>query len=107
LRRVAIAAPTRIGLPLTVYVGVESSDHSATWREAFAAKVTAMPKVMDLCRLAGDVDYLLRASFPDMAAYDAFYKRLTDAVPIKNITSHFVMEHLKQTTAYPIDTKSR
>ena len=64
-------------------------------------------EVMDLCRLAGDVDYLLRASFPDMAAYDAFYNRLTDAVPIKNITSHFVMEQLKQTTAYPIDTKSR
>ncbi len=53
------------------------------------------------------MDYLLRAAFPDMAAYDAFYKRLTDAVPIKNITSHFVMEHLKRTTAYPIDTRTR
>lgn len=107
LRRVAIADPAKIGLPLIVYVGVESPDHSATWREAFAATVTAMPEVMDVCRLAGDVDYLLRASFPDMAAYDTFYKRLTDAVPIKNITSHFVMEQLKQTTVYPIDTKTR
>ncbi len=107
LRRVAIADPAKIGLPLTVYVGVESPDHSAAWRETFAAKVAAMPEVMDVCRLAGDVDYLLRASFPDMAAYDAFYKRLTDEVAIKNITSHFVMEQMKQTTAYPIDTKTR
>lgn len=107
LRRVAIADPSRIGLPLIVFVGVESPDHSAAWREAFAATVIAMPEVMEVCRLAGDVDYLLRAAFPEMSAYDSFYKRLTDAVPIKNITSHFVMEHLKQTTAYPIHTKSR
>jgi Lrp/AsnC family transcriptional regulator len=41
-----------------------------------------------------------------MAAYDLLYRRLTDAVPIRNITSHFAMERLRHTTAYPIDTKS-
>jgi Lrp/AsnC family transcriptional regulator len=39
----------------------------------------------------------------DMAAFDAFYKRLTDAVSLKNVTSHFAMENIKNSTAYPVD----
>ena len=50
---------------------------------------------------------LLRVAVADMSAFDQFYKRLTDAVPIKNVTSHFAMERMKFTTAYPVDTLSR
>jgi len=28
-------------------------------------------------------------------------------VPIKNVTSHFAMERMKFTTAYPVDTNKR
>jgi Lrp/AsnC family transcriptional regulator len=31
---------------------------------------------MDCYRMAGEIDYLLRLVLPDIAAYDAFYKRL-------------------------------
>ena len=57
--------------------------------------------------MAGEIDYLLRVAVADMSAFDQFYKRLTDAVPIKNVTSHFAMERMKFTTAYPVDTLSR
>ena len=42
-----------------------------------------------------------------MAAFDALYRRLTEAVPIKNVTSHFAMERIKATTVYPLDTLTR
>lgn len=105
--RVAIAAPERIGLGLTVFVAIETEDHSKEWRARFADAAAAMPEVMELYRMAGDVDYLLRVVVADMAAYDAFYKKLTDTVPLKNVTSRFAMERLKLTTAYPIDTATR
>ena len=38
----------------------------------------------------------------DMAAYDAFYKRLIDVIPLKNVTSRFAMERVKSTTGYRI-----
>ena len=106
-RRVALADPDRIGFPLTVFVGIEATDHSSEWREAFAAATDAIPGIMEVWRMAGEVDYLLRVAVPDMPAYDALYKRLTDAVPIKNVTSHFAMERMKFTTAYPVDTLNR
>jgi Lrp/AsnC family transcriptional regulator len=52
--------------------------------------------------MAGDVDYLLRVVVADMPAYDAFYKRLIAAIPLKNVTSRFAMEKIKSTTALPI-----
>lgn len=98
--RVAILAPEKLGLGLTVFVSVETADHSADWLARFADGVSAMPEVMELYRMAGDVDYMLRVVVADMAAYDRFYKRLIGTFPLKNVTSRFAMERIKATTAY-------
>ena len=42
-----------------------------------------------------------------MQAYDAFYKRLIDTMPLKNVTSRFSMERVKSTTAYPLPAEPR
>jgi Lrp/AsnC family transcriptional regulator len=100
--RVTLLDPARVGLPVSVFVAVETADHSAPWIEHFAATVTAMPEVMEVWRMSGDVDYLLRVVVPDIAAYDAFYRRLIAAVPLRNVTSRFAMERVKSATALPI-----
>lgn len=105
--RVALADPAKLGFGLTVFVGIEAPDHSPEWREAFAKAAEAIPEIMEVHRMAGDMDYLLRIAVADMAAFDRLYKRLTDAVTIKNVTSYFAMERMKFTTAYPVDTISR
>jgi Lrp/AsnC family transcriptional regulator len=46
--------------------------------------------------MSGDVDYLLHVVVPDIAAYDAFYRKLIAAVPLRNVTSRFSMERLKE-----------
>ena len=101
-RRVALVSPEKIGLGLTVFVAVETNDHSSEWLARFAETVSAMPEVMELYRMAGEVDYQLRVVVADMAAYDQFYKRLISAMPLKNVTSRFAMERIKQTTALPV-----
>ena len=102
VRRVALVSPEKIGLGLTVFVQIETGDHSAPWLQRFAEAVSAMPEVMELYRMAGDVDYMARVAVADMAAYDNFYKRLVAAIPLKNVTSRFAMERIKQATHYPV-----
>ena len=102
LKRVALVDQDRIGLGITVFVSVETDDHSQEWLRRFAKVVGAMPEVMEFYRMAGDVDYMLRVVVPDMAGYDGFYKRLIAAVPLKNVTSRFAMEKIKSTTSLPI-----
>ena len=101
-KRVALVDQVKIGLGITVFVSVETGDHSQEWLARFADTVSAMPEVMEFYRMAGDVDYMLRVVVADMQSYDAFYKRLIAAAPLKNVTSRFAMEKIKSTTLLPI-----
>ncbi|MDP4024210.1 Lrp/AsnC family transcriptional regulator [Methylobacterium sp. NEAU 140] len=101
-RRVAVLDPVKLGLGLTVFVSIETADHSQDWLERFADTVASMPEVLEFYRMAGDVDYMLRVVVADMQAYDAFYKRLIATLPLKNVTSRFAMEKVKSTTALPL-----
>jgi Lrp/AsnC family transcriptional regulator len=102
-RTVSLVHPEAVGLGLTVFIMIEALDHSPDWLDRFTAAVSAMPEVMEVHRMAGEIDYLLRVAVADMAAFDAFYRDLIKAVPLKNVSSHFAMERVKATTAYPID----
>lgn len=101
-RRVALLNPEKLGLGLTVFVSIETNDHSQAWLAGFAERVSAMPEVLEFYRMAGDVDYMLRVVVADMRAYDAFYKRLIAEVPLKNVTSRFAMERVKASTILPL-----
>ena len=95
LRRVAVLDPAKIGLPVSVFVAVETADHSAAWLEKFHAVVDGMPEIVDAWRMSGDVDYLLHVVVSDIAAYDGFYRRLIGAVALRNVSSRFAMERMK------------
>jgi Lrp/AsnC family transcriptional regulator len=101
-KRVALVDQDKVGLGVTVFVSVETGDHSESWLKTFADQVGAMPEVMELYRMAGDVDYMLRVVVPDIPGYDRFYKRLIAAIPLKNVTSRFAMEKIKSTTVLPL-----
>ena len=97
--RVALVDPAQVGLAISVFVAVETGDHSADWIERFAAAVDSLPEIVECWRLGGDVDYLLRVVVPDMAGYDAFYRRFVAAVPaLRKVTGRFAMERVKGTT---------
>jgi Lrp/AsnC family transcriptional regulator len=100
--RVAIVDPAAIGLGLTVFVEIEAADHTPEWRTAFAAVAADYPEIVEVHRMAGDVDYLLKVMVSGMAAYDAFYLDLTGRLACRNVTSKFSMERMKATTSLPI-----
>jgi Lrp/AsnC family transcriptional regulator len=104
LKRVALVDQDKLGLGVTVFVSIETGDHSQAWLTRFAEVVQAMPEVMEFYRMAGDIDYMLRVVVADIPGYDAFYKRLIGTVPLKNVTSRFAMENIKTTTALPISS---
>jgi Lrp/AsnC family transcriptional regulator len=95
LGRVAIIDPAKIGLPVSVFVEVETADHSGEWLQRFAEVVKSMPEIIDAWRMSGDVDYLLHVVVPDIAAYDQFYRKLIGQLKLRNVSSRFSMERLK------------
>lgn len=101
--RVALLDADKLGLPLTAFMLIKTQQHSSSWYQQFVAIVQSMSEVMGCYRMAGEYDYLLRIRVADMKSYDAFYKRLVNAVPgLLDVTSSFAMEEIKYTTALPL-----
>ena len=101
-KRVALLDRGKLDLGLAVFVSVRTNRHDQEWLDAFAGAAAAMPEVIEFYRLSGDTDYLLKVLVRDIAAYDAFYKKLIASVPLSDVSSAFAMEQIKSTTALPV-----
>lgn len=101
-RRVAVLDREKLNLGLVAIVSIKTSHHSQKWLDRFVREISNVPEVVDFYRMAGDTDYLLRVVVPDIKAYDAVYKRLIKGIDIFDVSSAFVMEEVKSTTALPL-----
>ncbi len=102
-RRVAILDPEKVNTKVTVFVSIRTATHSIEWLRRFSEVVAEFPEVVEFYRMSGDVDYLLRVVVPDIAAYDAFYKRMIAKIEICDVSSAFAMEQIKYSTQLPLD----
>jgi Lrp/AsnC family transcriptional regulator len=98
----AVLDGQKLGVSLTVFMSIRTGEHSGEWLEDFAKFVKDMPEVQEFHRMAGEVDYLLKIVVPDMDRFDRFYKNMVEKVALRDVTSSFSMEAIKQTTALPI-----
>lgn len=101
--RVTLLNQEKLGLNLTVYSAIRTHEHTAEWFEGFHKMVLAMENVMEVHRLSGDIDYLIRSVVPDMRSYDEMYKEMIAKVNLYDVSSSFSMETIKYTTALPLD----
>ncbi|MEM9678103.1 MAG: Lrp/AsnC family transcriptional regulator, partial [Pseudomonadota bacterium] len=102
-RRVALLDPSEVNAKVTVFVSVRTNSHNAEWLKRFSEVTRDFPEIVELYRMSGDVDYLMRVVVPDIAAYDAFYQRLISRIDITDVSSSFAMEQMKYTTELPLD----
>jgi Lrp/AsnC family transcriptional regulator len=101
--RVTLLNANRINVGLTAFITLRATEHSATWLDQFSKAVRDIPEIIGVYRMTGDVDYLLQAVIPDVAAYDLLYKRLIERITLADVSSSFVMEEIKATTVLPLD----
>ena len=88
-RRVSTA---KLGLDLTVFVMVRTRNHSDEWIEAFRTHVRRIPQVVEMHRIGGDWDYMLKVVTRGMTGYDKVYRRLTTGIEMETVTGFFSME---------------
>ena len=100
-RSVALLSQSKLGLGLTVFVTIKTNQHNAAWSRQFQSVVEQLPGVLEVHRLGGEIDYLLKAVVPDMPGYDALYQQLIKA-DLYDVSASFVMETMKHTTELPL-----
>ena len=106
-QRAAILDPVKVDVGVTVFVSIKTDQHSLEWLERFHEVVVEFDEVVEFYRMSGDVDYLLRIVVPDIAAYDAFYKKLIARIDITKVSSAFAMEQINDTPALPMECATK
>ena len=103
--RVALVDADKLGLGLSVFILIRTSNHDPDWLQKFRAAVTGFPEITGVYRMSGDLDYVLRARVADVKAYDRLYQRLIAKVALSDVSASFVMEEIKETTVVPVELR--
>lgn len=101
-RQVAILDPASVGLPETFFIAVKTNQHEDKWLERFDAVVHKHPEIVEVHRLAGDTDYLIKVQVPSTRDFDLLYKAIVAEIDLYSVTSSLSMEVLKYETALPV-----
>lgn len=102
-RRVVLLDAMKLNVGVTVLVEIKTAQHTAAWLKHFCDVVATIPEVVEVYRMSGHIDYMLKVVVPHIAAYDGVYKRLISEVDIFDVSSSFSMETIKHTTMLPLD----
>ncbi len=101
-RQVAILSPTLVGLPETFFIAVKTNQHEEGWLKRFDAVMHKHPEIVEVHRLAGDTDYLIKVQVSSTQAFDQLYKAMVAEIDLYSVTSSLSMEVLKYETALPV-----
>ena len=100
--RLTLLDSSKLNLPLTTFLVVRTNRHDPHGLDKFERVVKEIPEVLEIHRLFGDMDYLIKAVVTDMDGYSRLYKQLNEEASLYSLNSNFVMETVKNTTNLPL-----
>ena len=99
-KRVTILDGKKINLPIVVFVTISVSHHD----KDFVDFISEYKEVIEIWRLSGEFDYLLKVVSESLEKYDIFIKKLVNEIEyISSFHSNIVLQEIKYTTSYPLD----
>lgn len=95
---VAVLDHKKIGLKLTVFIGITLQGHTRSYLEKFVKEINNFPEVVECHRISGNFDYLLKLVVEDIEAYETFIiSKLTLLPYLGNVQSLITLSTGKQT----------
>jgi len=93
----------RVGLSLSVFVGVKIDGHANERALVFEQAATAMPEVIACHMISGDADYLLEVVVPDLEGYQHFLVgKLLNLPMVREVRSNIAIQTLKAGAPLPL-----
>lgn len=98
---VSVLDRTLMNVGSTVFVMIKTQHHSADWLERFRQALVDIPEIVEVHRLAGNLDYIIKIVVRDISHYDAIYKLLVSRIDLFDVSAYISMETLKDEHAIP------
>lgn len=95
---VAVLNTKKIGLKLTVFIGITLQGHTRSYLEKFVTEINNFSEVVECHRVSGNFDYLLKLVVKDIEAYETFIiSKLTLLPYLGNVQSLIGLSTSKDT----------
>ncbi|WP_299128283.1 Lrp/AsnC family transcriptional regulator [uncultured Winogradskyella sp.] len=95
---VAVLDNKKIGLKLTVFIGITLQGHTRSYLEKFVTEINNFPEIVECHRVSGNFDYLLKLVVEDIEAYETFIiSKLTLLPYLGNVQSLITLSTGKET----------
>lgn len=101
--KVALLDRKKLNINVIVMVFIKTAQHNIEWIEKFHSHIYNIDEVIEVYRMAGETDYLLKVAVSDVAEYDKVYKKLIEIKGLADVSSSFAMEQIKYTTELPLN----
>lgn len=99
----AVLDHKKVGLDLVAYIQVHLDQRTEAMTRQFNEAVMAEPAITECYALSGNYDFLIKVVARDFDEYSDFaMKRLLRFPGVKDITSGFIMETVKDGTPLPL-----
>lgn len=102
---VALLDPIKLGLQLTIMVSVALVNHDPKIMKNFEETIASFPEVIQCYLITGQsADYLIKVIVPNLDEYQSFLlKKLTIINGVNQVHSSFILQHIIDKTALPLD----
>jgi len=95
---VAVINNKKIGLKLTVFIGITLQGHTRSYLEKFVKEINNFPEIVECHRVSGNFDYLLKLIVEDIEAYETFISSKLTLLPyLGNVQSLIALSTGKDT----------
>ena len=101
-KRVAILDNNKINLPIIVFLSISVVSHNDEWLKKFVNKITSFEEVVEVYRLTGDTDYIVKVLTNSIEEYDSFNQKLINDVSFRSLKSNIVLKEIKNNTMLPL-----
>jgi len=92
----AVISQAAVGRGLDVLIDIDIAANDLHTVEAFEATMAGYEEVIELRRMFGRPDYIIRVAVADHAAYEAFQTTKILGLPgVLHVTSHLTMKKIK------------
>ena len=101
--RVAIIAPEKVDLGVTVYAYIIIKSHDESSLNAFEQAVLNVNEVVECYSTSGEKDYILRIVVQNVGHYEQLLKQTLVHLPnVASVNSTFALKQVKYSTALPL-----
>ena len=86
--RVALLDSKMMNVCVTVFVLVRALKHEKDWDRSFRDVMSSFPEVVEMHRISGVSDYILKIVVPDVAVFNEIYQKMIDKFEYAEVTSN-------------------